>query len=152
MRLDSGKQPPLTGWELALQGDIAAATTAWIGELLSPIPVQYGALSDLATSAEVLSSAGGYAERRWASGGGIYRYPYEVYLRVLGRNDAARINALNELSKVAVAIEARQFPDAEVGWVANEVTNLPNLWKKDKDGREIYQLTATLTFAVEAAK
>lgn len=143
----ASEQTPITAQERRTQTGVAEAVTEWVRDILDPIPVNFGELDQSATSAEVKVAPADPVVKRYSSGGGIYTFSYEVYLRVIARGDEKRYDALDVMKKLTDAIEAQQVPQCDaVSWVSHELTQLPNIWDKDKNEREIYQITAVLTY------
>ena len=78
----------------------------------------------------------------------IFRFPYEVYLRAVPHDaPGPRIDALARLRSLQTAIESGMVPDVDVAWQAHEVTQVPNLYRTEPSGAEVYMLTAVLTYA-----
>ncbi len=128
--------------------DIAEAVRDWVAGALGPdVETAYGELPDAPVACEVKSSPGDPWVRRYLSGGGIKRFAYELYLRVQPRgSEARRFDALSALRGLQARIEAHEAPDAGVAWTGHEVTQCPNEYTVEKDGRAVYQMKAVLTY------
>ena len=114
--------------------DIAEAVRDWVAGALGPdVETAYGELP--------------VKNRHNVSGGGIKRFAYELYLRVQPRgSEARRFDALSALRGLQARIEAHEAPDAGVAWTGHEVTQCPNEYTVEKDGRAVYQMKAVLTY------
>ena len=79
--------------------DISKLVTDWVSDVLGPdIDVAYGCFTRRADACMVKASPGEPWVRRYLSGGGVRRFGYEVYLRVMPRGDEEpRIDALARL-------------------------------------------------------
>lgn len=128
--------------------DIAEAVRDWVaGALGDGVETAYGRLPDADVACEVKSAPGDPWVKRYASGGGIKRYAYEAYLRVSPRGDEGRrFDALAALRSLQARIEAREVPDIGTACFGHEVTQLPNEYSTQKDGRAVYQMTAAITY------
>ncbi len=129
--------------------DLTPYVLEWSEKLLDPICVSLGEFSAiLDVSAQLQPAPTQAVLRKYLSGGGIYQYGYELYIKCRPDDERGRINALSELNKVADAIDRGNCPIHPDGvtWYAHEVTARPNKLSSDKDGSEIYQLIAILTY------
>ena len=128
--------------------DLTPCVETWLEGLLSPIPVALGEFSTIVDASAQLQPAPTQAVvRSYLSGGGVYQYGYELYLRVRPTDERGRVDAIAELNKVADAIDRRAWPKAPEGvtWYGHEVTSLPNKFSSNEDGSEDYQLIAVVT-------
>ena len=129
--------------------DLTPCVEAWLEGLLSPIPVALGEFSALAdVSAQLQPAPTQAVVRSYLSGGGVYQYGYELYLRVRPKDERGRVDAIAELTKVADAIDRRGYPEAPDGvvWYSHEVTSRPTKFSSNEDGTEDYQMIAVLTY------
>lgn len=128
--------------------DIAEAVKDWVASALGDgVSVGYGRFPDAEVACEVKSAPGDPWVKRYQSGGGIKRYAYEVYLRVNPRGDEGRrFDALAALRSLQVRIEGGEVPDLGAACFGHDVTQLPNEYKTEKDGRVVYQMTAAITY------
>lgn len=128
--------------------DISETVRDWVAEALGPdVAVEYGRFPEAPVACEVKSAPGDPWVKRYASGGGIKRYAYEVYLRVNPRgSEGPRFDALAALRSLQARIEAREVPPIGAACFSHEVTQLPNEHSTEKDGRAVYQMTAVLTY------
>lgn len=128
--------------------DISETVRDWVAEALGPdVAVEYGRFPEAPVACEVKSAPGDPWVKRYASGGGIKRYAYEVYLRVNPRgSEGPRFDALAALRSLQARIEAREVPPIGAACFSHEVTQLPNEYAQEKDGRAVYQMTAVLTY------
>lgn len=129
--------------------DIAKVVTDWVrGAMGDDVTTEYGYLGQLSNSCMVKAAPGDPVERRYLSGGGVFRFPYEVYLRAVPHEaPGPRIDALARLRALQAMIESGMVPDVDVAWQAHEVTQVPNLYRTEPSGAEVYMLTAVLTYA-----
>lgn len=143
--------PPAPGEEAA-QARVAEAVTAWVAGLLGDgVRTTYGELCpmDGVDAAEVAATGADPVVRRFVSGGGIYRFGYDVYLRTCPRSSGARIDALGVLGRLADAVEHGGLPDAAgVSWAGHTLTRAPCLYAVDPHGNETYQMSAQATYLV----
>ena len=101
--------------------DISKLVTDWVSDVLGPdIDVAYGCFTRRADACMVKASPGEPWVRRYLSGGGVRRFGYEVYLRVMPRGDE--------------------------GLRSHEVTSLPAQYATEQDGAVTYQMQATITY------
>ena len=128
--------------------DIAEAVKDWVAEKLGDeVAVEYGRFPDAEIACEVKSAPGDPWVKRYASGGGIKRYAYEVYLRVNPRGaEEPRFDAIAALRSLQARIDEREAPDIGAAVFSHDVTQLPNEHTTEKDGRAVYQMTACLTY------
>lgn len=123
---------------------MAEATRAWV-ESVTGVETAYGELPARGQGCMVKVGAGDPVVRAYKAGGGVYRFYYEVYLRVLPRSEGERLDGLETLDAVFQAIEAHGFPEADdVVWTAHTCTAMPTLYRTEADGAETYQLTANM--------
>lgn len=146
-------QTPLNAEEAAAQQCIAAQVTAMVDELIGDdLPVAYGRFPTLAADAACVRAApGDPVVRRYAAGGGIYRFAWEVYLRSIVRSDGESLDALNRLQALQGKL-ASTLPGGDTSWVGQEVTNLPALYDIDDDGNETCYLSAQTTYFVPSPR
>lgn len=128
--------------------DIAEAVKNWVaGVLGGGVETAYGRFPEAEIACEVKSAPGDPWVKRYTSGGGIKRYAYEVYLRVNPRGDEGRrFDALAALRSLQARIEAQEVPAIGTTCFDHEVTQLPNEYATEKDGRAVYQMTAAITY------
>ena len=127
--------------------DISKLVTDWVSDVLGPdIDVAYGCFTRRAGACMVKASPGEPWVRRYLSGGGVRRFGYEVYLRVMPRGDEGpRIDALARLRLLQRAVESGECPDG-VPVRSHEVTSLPAQYATEQDGAVVYQMQATITY------
>lgn len=127
---------------------IARPLTAWVGSVLGDgIMTRWGELGKLSDAAMVKAAPGDPLVRAYLGGGGMYRFSYEVYLRVTPRNSSQRISGMERLEALADAIRAGGRPDCEgITWAGHVPTQQPALIETQSDGAELYQLTAQLSW------
>lgn len=144
--------PPPEPAEEAQLARVASAVTAFVAAALGPaVRTTYGELCPVGAvdAAEVAASGDDPVVRRFVSGGGIYRFSYDVYLRRCVRSAGARIDALGLLGGLAGLIEGGACPEAPgVSWVSHGLARSPALYSVDADGNETYRLAASLTYLV----
>lgn len=125
--------------------DVARAVTDFVAARLPGVDVAYGEFPGR-VGCMVRAAPGDPWVRRYLSGGGVRRFGYEVYLRVLPRgSEEGRVDALAALRGLQQAIEGGEAPD----WPAvrtHEVTSLPSQYGAAQDGTVTYQLTAAMTY------
>lgn len=128
--------------------DIAKVVTDWVSAAMgADVHTEYGYLGTISNSCMVRAAPGDPVERRYLSGGGVYRFPYEVYLRAVPRNaPGPRIDCLARLRSLQAVIEAGGVPDVPVAWQSHEVTQVPSLYRTEESGAEVYLLSAVLTY------
>lgn len=128
--------------------DISETVKDWVAGVLGPeVAVEYGRFPEAPVACEVKSAPGDPWVKRYQSGGGIKRYAYEVYVRVNPRgSEGPRFDALSALRSLQARIEAREVPPIGAACFSHEVTQLPNEYATEKDGRAVYQMTAALTY------
>lgn len=128
--------------------DISEIVRDWVAEALGPgVAVEYGRFPEAPVACEVKSAPGDPWVKRYQSGGGIKRYAYEVFLRVSPRgSEGPRFDALAALRSLQTRIEAREVPPVGAACFSHEVTQLPNEYSTEKDGRVVYQMSAVLTY------
>lgn len=127
--------------------DVARAVTDFVAAHMGGVEVAYGEFPRGGkTGCMVRAAPGDPWVRRYLSGGGVRRFGYEVYLRVLPRgSEEGRVDALALLRGLQQAIEGGEAPD----WPAvrtHEVTSLPSQYGAAQDGTVTYQLTAAMTY------
>lgn len=127
--------------------DISRLVTDWVADVLGPgVDVAYGCFARRADACMVKASPGEPWVRRYLSGGGVRRFGYEVYLRVMPRGDEApRIDALARLRLLQEAVETGECP-VGVSARSHEVTSLPAQYATEQDGAVTYQMQATITY------
>ena len=126
--------------------DVSQAVTEMVAGALAPVPVAYGEFPSKAACAMVKASPGDPWVRRYLSGGGIKRFGYEVYLRVLPRGaESSRFDALAALRSVQADIESGLVPDG-IAVRTHEVTSVPAQYAVQQDGCTVYQLQAAITY------
>nr|WP_073294064.1 hypothetical protein [Parolsenella massiliensis] len=125
--------------------DVARAVTDFVAGHLPGVEVEYGQFPGR-TGCMVRAAPGDPWVRRYLSGGGVRRFGYEVYLRVLPRgSEEGRVDALAALRGLQQAIDGGEAPE----WPAvrtHEVTSLPSQYGAAQDGTVTYQLTAAMTY------
>jgi hypothetical protein len=129
--------------------DLTPCVEGWVEGLLSPINVALGEFSTIVdVSAQLQPAPTQAVVRSYLSGGGVYQYGYELYLRVRPTDERGRVDAIAELNKVADAIDHKSWPEAPSGvtWYGHEVTARPNKFSTNEDGSEDYQLIAVVTY------
>ena len=129
--------------------DVAQAVTDWVGDALGDVPCGFGDFPQGADPAcMVRASPGDPVVRRYVSGGGEYRFAYEVYLRCPARTDGERYDGLAALRRVQAAVEAKgSWPEADgVLWGSHECTQLPSLYRAEDTGHSTYMLSAYVTW------
>lgn len=128
--------------------DLTQTTLGWVQGLLLPVPCELGAFSELTDSAQLQPAPTQAVVSRYLSGGGIFQYGYEVYLRTLPYDTQGRLDAMATLNKVASAIVGKDYPDAPEGviWYGHELTSRPSKVDTDEAGRETWQLVAIITY------
>lgn len=129
--------------------DLTPCVEAWLEGLLSTIPVALGEFSAIVdVSAQLQPTPTQAVVRSYLSGGGVYQYGYELYLRVRPQDERGRVDAIAELTRVADAIDRAEWPTAPEGvtWYGHEVTARPNKFSSNDDGSEDYQLIAVVTY------
>ena len=129
--------------------DLTPCVLEWAEQLLAPISVSFGEFSTiLDVSAQLQPAPTQAVLRKYLSGGGIYQYGYELYIKCRPEDERGRIDALAELNKVADAIDRGVCPvhPQGVAWYGHEVTARPNKLSSYEDGSEVYQLIAILTY------
>jgi len=129
--------------------DLTPCVEEWLGGILSPIPVALGEFSAIIeVSAQIQPAPTQAVVRSYLSGGGVYQYGYELYLRCRPSDERGRVDAISELAIVADAIDRRSYPEAPEGviWYSHEVTARPNKFSTNEDGTEDYQMIAVLTY------
>lgn len=128
--------------------DISETVKEWVAGILGPeVAVEYGRFPEAPVACEVKSAPGDPWVKRYQSGGGIKAYRYEVYVRVNPRgSEARRFDALAALRGLQARIESREVPAIGAACFSHEVTQLPNEYTTEKDGRAVYQMTACLTY------
>jgi len=127
--------------------NIAEALVDWIGELLG-VPTTFGEFPrGDHDSAMVKASPGDPVVSYYHAGGGVYKFPYEVYLRTFSRDEDDRISGIERLNRVLAAIERHEVPDVEDAiFSGHTCTQMPNLFRTESNGATTYQLTAYLTY------
>ena len=120
--------------------DIAKVVTDWVrGAMGDDVTTEYGYLGQLSNSCMVKAAPGDPV---------LVHIPYEVYLRAVPHEaPGPRIDALARLRALQAMIESGMVPDVNVAWQAHEVTQVPNLYRTEPSGAEVYMLTAVLTYA-----
>lgn len=129
--------------------DLTPEVLAWVERAMSPTMVCVGEFSAiLPVSVSLQPAPTQPCIRKYLSGGGVYQYGYELYLKCRPEDETGRIKAIHDLSKVAQLVDAQDFPEAPAGvvYISQEVTARPNKLSSDKDGTEIYQMIATITY------
>lgn len=128
--------------------DIAEVVTSWVRGAMGPdVYTEFGQLGQISNSCMVRAAPGTAVERRYLSGGGIYRFPYEVYLRSVPHDaPGPRIDCLARLRALQGRIERGEVPDVDVAWKSHEVTQVPSLYRTEESGAEVYMLSAVLTY------
>lgn len=137
--------------EQAAQALAADAVTAWVASILGPsIRTTYGELCgvDGINAAMVAARPDSPVVRRFVSGGGIYRFSYDVFLRRITRDGAARIDALGLLGQVADAIERHECPEKVLSWSAESVVQAPAIYSTDEQGAETYRMSAQIAYVI----
>lgn len=128
--------------------DVAEAVKDWVAGALGPeVATAYGEFPEAPVACEVKSAPGDPWVKRYASGGGIKAYRYEVYVRVDPRgSEGPRFDAIAALRSLQGRIERREAPEIGAAVFGHEVTQLPNEYATEKSGRAVYQMTAALTY------
>lgn len=131
-----------------VDGGLYAGLAAWCGEVMG-VPCEYGEFPPGSSPVAMVKVAPGTPTvRLYRTGGGVYRVPYEVYLRVSAPGQAGRVGGLETLGKLAEAIERREVPESELHFSAHELTSAPSLFMEAGGTASIYQLIASLTYVV----
>lgn len=124
--------------------------TEWVEGILD-VPTEYGEFPPTkGPRAMVKAAPGDPVVKEYQSGGGIYRFVYEVYLLVPGATEAKRLDGMERLKALADKISLdREVPDDDGAptWNAHGVTALPNLFSR-KGEESIYQLVASIAYIV----
>lgn len=124
------------------------ALTAWVAEALG-VPCEYGEFPPTEPPhAMVKVSPGDPVVRRYRSGGGVYRLPYEVYLKVSATTQAERIAGLETLRALSDAIGRGERPAGPVRYTGHAVDVAPSLYAESGGTESVYQMTAHLTYIV----
>lgn len=122
--------------------------TQWVGQALG-VPTEYGEFPpEPGERAMVKAAPGDPVVKRYANGGGVFRFAYEVYLLVPGATEGARVGGVDRLRAMCDRITAgREAPggDGAPTWWGHDVTTLPNLFSCDGN-QSIYQAAATLAY------
>lgn len=127
---------------------IAKSVTDWVGSVVG-VPTAYGEMPPVkGPRAMVKASPVEPLVRGYASGGGVYRFAYEVYLMVSASAEEKRLDGMATLGRLFEAVEARLVPDDGREYTSHEVTNLPSLYAEGPGTETVYQLTAQLTYLV----
>lgn len=128
--------------------DVAEVVTDWVAGIMgSDVMTEFGELGTISNSCMVRAAPGDAVERRYLSGGGIFRFPYEVYLRVVPHDaPGPRIDGLARLRALQRVIESGGVPDVDVAWQSHTVTQVPNLYRTEESGAEVYMISAVLTY------
>lgn len=149
--MGAAAQGSATDSEQADQSKAAQAVTDWVASILGPdIRTTYGELCgvDGINAAMVAARPDSPVVRRFVSGGGIYRFSYDVFLRRISRDGAARIDALGLLGRVADAIERHECPEKVLSWSSESVTQAPAIYSVDESGAETYRMSAQITYVI----
>lgn len=122
--------------------------TQWVGQALG-VPTEYGEFpAGAGTRAMVKAAPGDPVVKRYANGGGVFRFAYEVYLLVPGATEGARVGGVELLKamcdRVAVGREAPGGEGAPTWW-GHDVTTLPNLFSRDGN-QSIYQAVLSIAY------
>lgn len=129
---------------------VAEIVTRWVGEALG-LPTEYGEFPcGTGARAMVKASPGDPVVKRYASGGGVFRFTYEVYLLVPGATEGGRLGGMEALRAMCDRISVgREVPGGEGSptWTAHDVTALPNLFSRDGN-QSIYQAVASIAYIV----
>lgn len=127
---------------------VAEIVTQWVGDALG-VPTEYGEFPcGEGARAMVKASPGDPVVKRYANGGGIFRFTYEVYLLVPGATEGSRLGGMDALKSVCDRITlGREVPGGEGAptWTAHDVTALPNLFSRDGN-QSIYQAVASIAY------
>lgn len=129
----------------------AQAVTEWVRGAVGPgVETRYGELAGPGDCCEVKAAPASPAVRRYASGGGVYRFAYEVYLRVRPLGEGGRLDGLAALSGLAARVEAGEVPGCGIEWASHAVKSLPCLFRAEQGGEAVYQMAAELTYIVRS--
>lgn len=128
-----------------VQAALSESVSRWV-EGITGVKASYGEFSKGTPSVEVVASGGDPLVTRYRSGGGIYCWSYEVYLKTSGATESQRIDGIAVLGLVQAAIAARSFPGADVAFVSHEVTNAPHLYAEEAGANSVYQMTASIMY------
>lgn len=128
--------------------DVTQAVTEWVRGVLGGVPTSFGELPDAAgESAMVKASPSEPVVRRYRSGGGEFRFAYEVYLRCQPRTEGQRIDGAATLMRVSAAATAHGFPDvAGALWNRHTVTQQPSAFRTESNGAVTYMMAAYVTW------
>ena len=127
--------------------DIAQAVTEWVGEILGDdIEVAYTRYTRDNKAAVVRADPSEPIVRKYLDGGGIYQFPYSVFLRMASRRDSDRYDALALLRQLQSHIENLEVPNVDIQFTDHQVTQIPNLFTIEQGGAEIYQLSANIQY------
>lgn len=115
----------------------------WVGGILG-VPAAYGEFPTVnGPAAMVVVGTGSLWVRRYVSGGGVARLPYEVYLRVPARTEGERLDGIVALRGLTERIAAG---DAPFDYTDHIVTSLPSLYSSQDGGEAIYQTACELQY------
>lgn len=129
---------------------ICEAVTEFVAERLG-VPTEYGEFPAVkGPRAMVKAGAGDPVVRQYVSGGGIYRFPYEVYLLVPATTDEGdRIGGISLLrdlvERVSVGHEVPEPTDG-AAWTDHAVTINPHVFSRGANAETIYQAGAQLVY------
>ncbi len=127
--------------------DIAQAVTEWVAQVLGDdIETAYTRYTRDNKAAVVRADPSEPLIRQYLDGGGIYQFPYSVFLRMASRRDSDRYDALSVLRNLQEHIEALEVPNVEIEFTDHKVTQIPNLFTIEQGGAEIYQLSANIQY------
>lgn len=126
---------------------ISAALPGWV-ESVTGVRARYGEFPPGVPAVEVVASGGDPLVTGYRSGGGIYSYAYEVYLKTSGATEPQRVDGIEVLGLLQSAVAGCSFPPAEAAFVAHEVTNAPHLYMEEAGPNSVYQMSAALRYYI----
>ena len=125
------------------------ALTDWVWGVLG-VPTEYGEFPGPAPCARVKVSPGEAVVRRYRSGGGVYRLPYEVYLKVPASTEGQRIGGVAALGLLSAAARRGEHPDLGALVEAHEVRSAPALYAEDGGADSVYQFLGELRYVIRS--
>ncbi len=126
---------------------LSDAVPDWV-QTVTGVSARYGEFPKGTPAIEVVASGGDPLVTGYRSGGGIYAYAYEVYLKASGTTEAQRLDGIKVLGLLQSEIISHAFPPADVHFVAHEVTNAPHLYMEEAGKPSVWQMSAVLRYYI----
>ena len=125
---------------------IAGPLTAWAGEVLG-VPCGFGEFPDGPVAAMLRAAPCEPVVRAYASGGGVYRFCWEAYLRCRPLDDGERVAGMEGLCLLWDAVAAGGVPPVGGAlWHSHDVTLAPCQYDLQDDGTATYQMAGEITW------